>query len=144
METAKQVGYHNHEMATCKRALRSPYTVDARAVTLALSPFDETDVKRHMESMTRTCLALPFDISHEQENPELVSCADCTYGFQEAEGVKSLLCNPSPYSKAAGNAEACTSCVFNPEVPTQIVDCAVCTQGGRPNRLQNDTCECVM
>jgi hypothetical protein len=128
-------------VATCKRALRTPFTVDSRAVKLSLDPFDDDAPYRHQLSMVRECLALPYDLHPEQDKAEVVTCNDCTYGFLEVDGIKSLVCAPSPYKEAHGNAQECTTCLFAPQNPSQVVDCSVCMDAV-PNSA--NICQCIM
>ena len=132
---------HHEDMATCKRALQSPFTVDSNAVMLGLEPFDDSDPYRHQLSLERMCMALPYDLRSDQSKAEVGPCDDCTYGFLEPSGLKSLVCAPSPYKDAPGNAKACTTCLFAPQQPTQTVDCSVCISSAVNSA---DICQCVM
>ena len=116
------------EMPIGNSALRSPFALDGRAVTLNLGPFDDAEPLRHRLSLEHQCVALPFDMHPDQSDPLIVPCGECTYGFGELRGVDVLVCNPSPYKDAPGNAQSCTTCILSQQQPTRAVDCSVCTE----------------
>lgn len=130
------------EVATCKRALTSPFTVDSRAVQLSLDPFDNADPYKHQQSLVKSCVALPYDLRTDQKKMEIVPCNECTYGFQEVDQIKSLVCSPPPFKVAPGNNPTCTTCLFDVQNPSTLVDCNVCIQNGRENA--GGMCECIM
>ena len=128
-------------LATCKRALVSPYTVDSLAVSLDLEPFDSSQPYQHQKSLVRNCVALPHDLRDDQKKMQTVPCDECTYGFQHRAPFNSLMCRPSPFANSAGNSERCQSCLFSPQNPTTVVDCAVCMDA-KPNSA--GICQCIM
>ncbi len=128
--------------ATCKGALKSPYTVDSNAVHLSIDPFDYVNLEQHFQSTVRNCVAAPFDLRTDQKGLEVVPCSECPLGFQEVPGINSLMCSPSAFEKAPGNAEMCTTCQFRYDQPGMPdVPCDVCMD----SRVSpSGTCLCVM
>ena len=132
---------HLEDVPTCKRALRSPFTVDSRAVNLSLDPFDSDDPYRHQKSLERECVAMPYQLRPDQDKTEVVTCDECKYGFRHVDAMKSLMCDLSPYKESLGNEKQCTSCLFAPQNPRQVVDCSVCMDAV-PNSA--NICQCIM
>jgi hypothetical protein len=81
MDTPSAQHPHSKELpATCKGALRSPYTMDSNAVQISIDPFDYVDLEKHFQSTVRNCVAAPYDLRTDQKSLEVVPCSQCPPG----------------------------------------------------------------